>query len=174
MITSFSKTMCDFSFRGRSTRKEALFFTIMTLLISLISLTIICGFAMMIDLKINLSTGDISIPYRMKSVGVIPFTLMVATICLYGIFNIWAIIVGSLLAIRRLHDLNYSGVCYWIWISALISFCIAETSILSGFLFYFLIGGIIILLSAKSFPMPNKYGKVNYEEIIFDIEKQHG
>lgn len=167
MITSFVNTMCNFSFRGRATKKEFISFIIISILISLLFLTLILSLAFIIlEMKINLITGDISIPYRMRSIGAIPFFIMTTMSVFYLIFNIWAAISGALLAIRRLHDINCSGVGYWIWIASIIAFCSVQTSILTGFLFYFIIGSIIALSIKSSFPYSNKYGNVEMEEII--------
>ena len=175
MITSFVKTMCDFSFRGRSTKKEFLSFFAIWLLISIMFLTVIMALAItVLELKINTVSGAISIPHKMRTAGVLPFILMMTTICAYVIFNVWAFISASLLSIRRLHDMNYSGVCYWVWMSALLLFCVSETSILTAILLYFLIGGLFALGYAKSFPSHNKYGKVDVDELLLNLEKQNG
>ena len=55
--------------------------------------------------------------------------------------------------------MNYSGVCYWVWITALFVFATAETSIMTLFTGYFLIAGIISIITADSYPAKNKYGE---------------
>lgn len=167
MITSFVKTMCDFSFRGRATRSEFLSFMITSTIISLMFVTAIMTLAVnILGLKINITTGDLYIPYKMRNLGVFPFVIMTTTIVIYAAFNIWAAIAGGLLAIRRLHDINCSGVGYWVWVASIIFFSTAQTSILTGFLCYFILGGIILLAVKTSFPYENKYGKVKSEELI--------
>lgn len=175
MITSFGKTMCNFSFRTRATRKEFLYFMVMCLLLTSIFFSIIATFAIIIlGLKINAATGVVSMPYKMKTLGILPFVLMNLTIAAYIIFAIWSFIAGSLLAIRRLHDLNCSGIGYWIWLAAIISFMINTSGIFAGVLLYLIIGSIIALSISRSFQFDNKYGKVDLEEINYSIENQHG
>ena len=170
MITSFVKSMGDFSFRGRASRKEFLSFVIISTIVSLLFLTTITALAVIVlNIKINMITGDISIPYRMKAYGVVPFVAMMILTVTYIIFNIWAAVVGALLAIKRLHDINCSGVGYWIWIAAIILFSAAQTSVLTGILFYFIIGAIITLSVKTSYPYPNKYGNPKSEEIIHQV-----
>lgn len=175
MITSFGKTMCNISFRTRSTRKEFLYFLLMCLLMSSIFFSIIATFAIVIlGLRIDLATGAMSIPYKMKTLGVLPFILMNLTICVYVIFAIWSFVAGSLLAIRRLHDLNCSGIGYWVWLASIVAFLVNTSGIFAGVLLYFIIGSVIALAISKSFQSDNKYGKVDLEELEYCIENQHG
>lgn len=175
MITSFCKSMCDFSFRGRSTRKEFLYFLISTITISLLLLTVIFTIGITI-LGLKIDSGNVlSMPRNnMNAFGMICFIIMNLLLGIYCIFAIWSAIMGGLLAIRRLHDINYSGVCYWIWVSALILLSVNEMSVLTMFLIYFIFSGILILVCAKSFPTTNKYGKVDIEELALQINKQNG
>lgn len=175
MITSFGKTMCNISFRTRSTRKEFLYFLLMCLLMSSIFFSIIATFAIVIlGLRIDLATGAMSIPYKMKTLGVLPFILMNLTICVYVVFAIWSFVAGSLLAIRRLHDLNCSGIGYWVWLASIVAFLVNTSGIFAGVLLYFIIGSVIALAISKSFQSDNKYGKVDLEELEYCIENQHG
>lgn len=175
MITSFGKTMCNFSFRTRATRKEFLYFMIMCLLLSSIFFCLIATFAVVIlGLRIDMATGAMSIPYKMKTLGILPFILMNVTIGVYAIFAVWSFISGSLLAIRRLHDINCSGIGYWVWFAAIISFLINTSGIFAGLLLYFIIGSVIALSITKSYQFENKYGKVDLEEFEYSIENQHG
>ena len=97
MITSFGKTMCNFSFRTRATRKEFLYFIVMCLLLSSIFFCIIATFAVVIlGLRIDMTTGMMTIPYKMKSLGILPFVLMNLTIGAYIIFAIWSFVAGVL------------------------------------------------------------------------------
>lgn len=175
MITSFCKTMCDFSFRGRSSRKEFLYFFAIWLLISLLCFTIISSIAVtVLELKIDVING-LSIPsYKNNFMGLIFFVVLCLTLFSYIVFFLWSILAFSLLSIRRYHDMNYSGVCFWIFLSAIILFFVEETSLLTVFLGYFLFSVIIITAFGKSFPYPNKYGNPYNEEIGYKINNQHG
>ena len=175
MITSFCKSMCNFSFRGRSNKKEFVSFLIIWLLISLIMLTTILFIAVnILSLNFNITNG-LTLPYhKMTTFGLISFITMCLFLGFYLCFCFWSFVSLSLLSIRRCHDLNYSGVCYWIWISAFILFSVTETSVLTMFLAYFLLSCIIILIFANSFPSENKYGKLNTDDFELQINKQHG
>lgn len=168
MISSFVNTMCNFSFRGRSTRKEFICFVVMSVIISLMFLSLISTLAVVV-LQLRLDSGVISMPYRMKNLGILPFIILSVTSVIYLIFNIWACVSGALLAIRRLHDFNCSGVGYWIWIAAIIAFATAQTSLLTGFLFYFIFGAVIFLAVKESFPHENKYGKVVEGQLTLEV-----
>lgn len=175
MITSFGKTMCNFSFRTRSTRKEFLSFIIMCLLITSIFFCLIATFSIVIlGLRIDAATGAMTIPYKMKTLGILPFVLLNLTVGAYIIFAVWSFVAGSLLAIRRLHDLNCSGIGYWVWLASIISFLINTSGIFAGVLLYLIIGSVIALSISRSFQFDNKYGKVDLEEIRYNIENQHG
>lgn len=175
MITSFCKSLCDFSFRGRSTKKEFLCFLSLSILVSLILLTVTLSIAItVLGLKYSSESGLILPHYNVNSLGMICFIVMCLFFSFYIIFSIWVFISGSLLAIRRLHDMNYSGVCYWVWVSSIILFSVNETSLLTVILGYFIVAGIIVLACSKSFPSANKYGKVDIEELALQIKKQNG
>lgn len=168
MITSFANTMCNFSFRGRASRKEFISFIIMSLIISLMFLALISTLAVVV-LQLKFDAGVLSIPHKMKNLGVLPFIIMSVTSVMYIIFNIWACISGALLAIRRLHDINCSGVAYWVWIASIVAFSTAQTSHLTRFLFYFIVGAVVFLAAKESFPYENKYGKVIEGNVIINI-----
>ncbi|MGN0015505.1 MAG: DUF805 domain-containing protein [Candidatus Gastranaerophilaceae bacterium] len=168
MITSFTNTMCNFSFRGRSTRKEFICFIVMSAIISLIFLSLISTLAVVV-LQLKFDAGVLSIPHKMKNLGILPFIILAVTSVMYFMFNIWACVSGALLAIRRLHDFNCSGIGYWIWIAAIIAFSTAQTSLLTGILFYFIIGSVIFLAVKESFPYENKYGKVVDGNLMINI-----
>ncbi len=175
MITSFGKTMCNFSFRTRATRKEFLYFIVMCLLLSSIFFSIIATFAVVIlGLRVDMATGMMSISHKMKTLGILPFILMNLTIGVYVVFAIWSFVAGSLLAIRRLHDLNCSGIGYWVWLASIVSFLLNTSGIFAGVLLYFIVGSVIALSISRSFQFDNKYGKVDLEEIKYSIENQHG
>lgn len=172
MITSFGKTMCDFSFRGRSTRKEFLNFIIISTTISLLLASLITALAFIgIGYKINPETGNLIVPRMIDRISLIVFAALIG---IHTIFNAWAFISGGLLAIRRLHDINCSGVGYWVWMALIVFFCTLTTSVLTGFLFYLIIGTVIALCIKDSFPYENKYGKVKMDEMSYSIENQHG
>lgn len=172
MITSFGKTMCDFSFRGRSTRKEFLNFIIIVTMISLLLATLITALAFIgIGYKINPDTGSLVVPRFIDKVSLIIFSALIG---IHAIFNVWAFISGGLLAIRRLHDMNCSGVGYWVWMALIVFFCTLTTSVLTGFLFYLILGAVVALAVKQSFPYENKYGKVIMDEAEYSIENQHG
>ncbi|MCR5261312.1 MAG: DUF805 domain-containing protein [Candidatus Gastranaerophilales bacterium] len=175
MIASFCKSMCDFSFRGRSTKREFLCFLAVTSLISLMLLTVILFIAVtVLGLKYS-SDGGLILPHQnLNMFGMVSFIVMCLLSSFYGIFSVWAFISGSLLAVRRLHDMNYSGVCYWIWITSILMFFVSEMSILTMFLGYFVIAGIFVLAFSNSFASANKYGKVDIEELSMQIKKQNG
>ena len=123
MITSYVKTMSDFSFRGRSSQREFVCFLIMSLLISVLFVISFMWLGItVLGLKINFLNGDISIPYRMKMFGVVPFILMSIVGISFIFYAIWTAISGALLAIRRLHDMNCSGVGYWVWFTSFLLF----------------------------------------------------
>lgn len=175
MITSFCNSMCNFSFRGRATKRELMYFLCFWTLISFISLTLISTVAVsVLGLHFDVTKGLMIPHHNLNLIGMFTFISLCLMISVFIIFSIWALISLSLLSIRRLHDMNYSGVCYWVWISALISFFISETSVLTIFLGYFLVFGVIILIFSNSFPTTNKYGKVDIEEIVFMTNKQNG
>ena len=160
MITSFCKSMCDFSFRGRSARKEVLSFFILWLVLSMILLTAIVSVSVC-SLGLNFSfENGLSMPAsKMNIFSSVWFVILCITSVIFVVFNIWAFISASLLSIRRLHDMNYSGVCYWVWLSSLLLFGTAETSTLTIFTGYFLIAGIIAIVTVDSYPAKNKYGE---------------
>jgi len=175
MITSFCKSMCDFSFRGRSTKREFLCFLALSVLISLMFLTVILFIAVtVLGLKFSSENGLILPHCNLNPFGLVCFIVMCLLFSFYVMFTVWSFVSGSLLAIRRLHDMNYSGVCYWVWISAILLFFVSETSILTLFLGYFVISGVLILAFSNSFPCENKYGKVDIEELSMQITKQNG
>lgn len=170
MITSYVKTMSDFSFRGRSSQREFVCFLIMSLLISVLFVISFMWLGItVLGLKINFLNGDISIPYRMKMFGVVPFILMSIVGISFIFYAIWTAISGALLAIRRLHDMNCSGVGYWVWFTSVFCFCFLQTSLLTAFLFWFIIGGIFALCINSGFPSDNKYGKVISGEVFLKI-----
>ena len=77
MITSFGKTMCDFSFRGRSTRKEFLNFIIISTTISLLFASLITALAFIgIGYKINPETGSLIVPRMIDKISLIVFAVM--------------------------------------------------------------------------------------------------
>lgn len=175
MITSFCKSMCNFSFRGRATKKEFVYFIAFWILLSFLFLTVILATAVtVLGLHFDVTQGFILPHQRANLFGLFVFTFLCITISVFIIFTIWSIISLSLLTIRRLHDMNYSGIGYWIWVSALFLLAVSETSVLTIFLIYFLIIGFVFLMFANSFPSANKYGKVDIDELVLIINKQNG
>lgn len=170
MITSFVKTMCDFSFRGRSTSKEFLNFTMIWLLITLLASTFILTMGIsVLGIGYNAS-GELIISGNMRALGILPIAIMSLLTACFIMFQIWAFISASLLSIRRLHDINFSGVCYWVWISAILFLAVGECSLLTAILFYFVTVGVIVLASAKSYTKPNKYGNVIKTDIYLGLK----
>ncbi|MGN0005743.1 MAG: DUF805 domain-containing protein [Candidatus Gastranaerophilaceae bacterium] len=168
MITSFVKTMCDFSFRGRSTSKEFLNFSLMWLLITLLTSTFILTLGISVfGIGYN-SNGELTISGSMR--GILPIVTMSILSACFIMFQIWSFVAASLLSIRRLHDINFSGVCYWVWISAILFLAVGECSLLTAILFYFVTGGVIVLASAKSYTKPNKYGNVIKTNIYLGLK----
>lgn len=172
MITSFVKTMCDFSFRGRSTSKEFLNFVLIWLLISFLASTLILTIGISVfGIGYN-STGDLTISSKMRGLGILPIAIMSFLTASFTMFQLWSFVVAALLSIRRLHDINLSGVCYWVWISAVLFLAVGECSILTAILFYFVTGSVIVLATAKSYTKPNKYGDVIKSEFYFGLKKR--
>ena len=98
MITSFGKTMCNFSFRTRATRKEFLSFIVMCLLITSIFFCLIATFSVVIlGLRIDATTGAKTIPYKMKTLGILPFVLLNLTVGAYIIFAVWSFVAAHCL-----------------------------------------------------------------------------
>lgn len=167
MIESFGKTMTDFSFRGRSSKNEVILFIMFYLMITMLFLTVISAISVLIlEMRMDFVTGTITIAHRMKTIGIIPFMLLGLAVNCFAIFTVWAGIMWSLLAIRRLHDINCSGIYFWIWLTCVISFCINQTSILTGIMLYLIFGGIIFLIVKDSYPYLNKYGDAEHDEFL--------
>lgn len=166
MIVEFYHSMMDFSACGRINKKEYQNFFLNWAIITAF-LTIICTicFIFTFNIKIDFATIDIT---RGNSLSLFPFFFLVLFSSISIFFEIWAAIIGGILTVKRLHDLNLSGLYYWLITLSLIMFSLSDGVILSGFLMYIILGCVLFLSLADSYPYSNKYDikdkKVNIAE----------
>jgi uncharacterized membrane protein YhaH (DUF805 family) len=131
----------------------------MYLLISIFVQTLMVFIGVILfNIKFDADGGTIILPYKVYRLGIMPIVILYSVLFVQIFFNIAAFISLSLLSIRRLHDLNCSGIGYWIWLTSLIAFCLNTSGIFSGLLLYFIIGAIIALAITPGYKQENKYG----------------
>ena len=159
MIAEFCNTMTSFSPCGRAAKKEFINFFFFWFVISFI-LFIVCFVLYLIsfNVSINFSSFELSQTGEISSV---PLSILVGLFSVFLIFEIWSAVIGGILTIKRLHDLNLSGLYYWLLTGTLLLLCIADGAVLSGFLAYIVLGCILFLAFADSYPFLNKYDTIN-------------
>lgn len=172
MIEEFYQTMTSFSPRGRATREEYRNFFMHWSIIS-VALFVVCLilYVFSFSIKIKFSPFQIS---QMGEISSVPLSILVGLGSVFFIFEIWSAIIGGVLTIKRLHDLNLSGIYYWVLTFSMILLCIAEGGVLTGFLAYIITGCVLFLLFADSYPFSNKYDIIGSKKFRLTKEKIHG
>lgn len=158
MFSDFFRSLMSFDVHGRTDRRKFVNFFAFWFLISVI-LFVVCFVLYIISFRITVDfntfsisqTGEISQTYLSLFVGIAAMSF---------IFQIWAFAAASVLTVRRLHDINLSGLYYWLLLFSFILLCINDCKILAGFLAYITLGCILFLSFAESYPFSNKYDKI--------------
>lgn len=165
MLIEFYNSMTLFSLRGRTTKKEYQNFLVHWIIVTFI-LSLICAVCYVItfNIQINFSTFELTGSDELMMVN---FIFLVLFSSVFILFQLWSVIAFVSLTVKRLHDLNVSGVYFWTFMGLFLIFSVSNCAILNGFLVYIALGGILFLSLSDSYPFSNKYDIIDGNEDSF-------
>lgn len=158
MFAKFCSSLTTFSLKGRTNRCEFTNFFLIWFLISLFFfITCFVLYIFSFGITVDFTSWHISSGGEISQIYLSAFVGLSA---IFLIFEVWAFIAGSIITVKRLHDINLSGLYYWLLLFTFILLCINDCKILAGFLAYIAIGCILFLFFAESYPFLNKYDNI--------------
>lgn len=159
MFIEFCNSMTDFSLCGRATKKEYQNFLLIWLIISLLFfICCVTFYVITFSIKIDFENFEF---IKEESMSLTPFICLVVFSSFATFFEIWSGIIFSVLTVKRLHDLNVSGLYFWGITALMILLCVSTGTILAGFLTYIILACVSFLSFADSYPFANKYDMIN-------------
>lgn len=159
MFADFCRSLTSFSLKGRANKHEFVNFFLFWFFISFgMLITCFVLYLFSFNITVDFSTFSLS---RTGEISNGFLACFVGLAVIFLLFEIWAFIAGSIVTVKRLHDINLTGLYYWLIVFAFILLCINDCKILTGFLAYVSLGGILFLSFLDSYPFSNKYDNMN-------------
>jgi len=162
MIIEFNNSMTVFSLRGRASKKEYRNFLLNWIICSIL-LLFVCVVCYIVTFNIQINFSEFAF-VKNAELSLIPFIFLVVFSSVFIIFQLSSLIFWGIITVKRLHDLNISGVCFWVLAVLPVVLGVSNCGILNGFLLYVILGGILFLSFADGYPFSNKYDIIDNEE----------
>lgn len=159
MLKLYLKSLTNFRFKTRASKHEfGNFFSVWLFVTVLLTgfLSLFCAF----NFK---SFADFVNSFFLTPEATVSMPMMVVfyvSLMLFFCFQVVSAISGAFIAIRRLHDLNLSGILYWLYVFVLYVFLFGknQNNALFGMLLYIILSGLIVLIFVRGNSSKNNYG----------------
>lgn len=164
MFKRYLRTMNNFRCKTRASRHEyGNFFSVWLLISALCSGILYTMFKFIFTPEFDFTTKLFVPGYEFK---ITPIVFVFFGLCvIYGLFQVCSAVAFGFLSVRRLHDLNLSGILYWLYLFVYVIFMLNKnvSSALFEMMFFCILAGPAVMIFANGNPCSNNYGDVPEE-----------